>query len=538
MTVLDADRIVTDRLALRQRWYDEGFYGSLTFGQQLRESAGRFPESAYVFADDVGEVRLSFRELLERAQRVSHGLRRLGVVPGDRVAIQVPNRSELVVAYYACFLAGAVVVPITHIYGPAEMSFILRQSGARLLVVPDRSGTIDFLDRVTRLTDVPALENVVVIGDARRRVRWSDLEEAEPVDGPEPTVAADDLCALLYTSGTTSAPKGVKHTHNSLMAEMRANITAQMPERDESTLVAWPAGHVAGLIGICSPMTWGNDSVVMSRWDPARAVDLIVKYRCVTMSGTPLHFTALMEAADAAGRDISSMRLALIGAANVPPALVERFEDRGFRLCRCYGSTEHPTSTSNLFEDDAERRAHTDGRPTPGNEVRLVDEHGADVALGEDGEIATRGPEQFVGYWDADLDRDAFLPGGWFLTGDIGRFDADGYMRVTDRRKDIIIRGGENIASKEVEDVLVSHPDVLEAAVVAAPDERYGEAVAAFVRLRPGTVLGLDEVTELFIRAGVARQKTPTLLHLIDELPRTLSGKVQKFELRALLREG
>lgn len=537
---MDLAQIEEDRARLRQRWYDENHFGSLTLGQQLREGAGRFPDSHFVFAGDEGEVLLTFAEILERAERVSHGLRRLGIAAGDRVAVQVPNRPELVLAYYACFLAGAVVVPVTHIYGPAEMSFILRQSAASALIIPERSGSIDFLDRVDRLGDVPGLRDVIVIGDARTHghVTWSSLEDSGTIGEPDPDVGSDELCALLYTSGTTSEPKGVKHTHNSLLAEVRTSMTAKLVERGEAVLVPWPAGHIAGLISIVAPLTWGNDSVIMERWDPVAAVDLIERHRCATTSGTPQHFISLLEAADAAGHDVSSLRLALIGAASVPPTVVERFEERGLRLCRCYGSTEHPTSTSNDLGDTPERRAHTDGRPTLGNQVRLVDEQGDDVPLGSDGEIAVRGPEQFVGYWDAELDRASFLPGGWFLTGDIGRYDEDGYLRVTDRRKDIIIRGGDNIASKEVEDVLDRHPAVIEAVVVSAPDQRYGETVAAFVRLRQGQDLSLEDVAAHFARAGVAKQKAPTVLEVVDDLPRTLSGKVQKFELRARLRQG
>ena len=220
-------------------------------------------------------------------------------------------------------------------------------------------------------------------------------------------------------------------------------------------------------------------------------------------------------------------------SAGVPPALVERADALGWSVSRCYGATEGPSLTSSAPEDPLAKRAHTDGRPIGGALLRILDPEGADVAPGEEGEVAAVSPESFVGYDNPDDNALAFTRDGWFLTGDIGRIDADGYLTITDRKKDIIIRGGENISSKEVEDVLARHPAVIEAAVVAAPDERYGERVCAFV-IAAGK-LTLDDVRAHFEAAGVARQKAPERLVLVDELPRTPAGKVRKPDLRRLL---
>ena len=253
-------------------------------------------------------------------------------------------------------------------------------------------------------------------------------------------------------------------------------------------------------------------------------------------SGTPYHINSLLDAAHADGRDLSSLTEFLVGAAAVPPEVVERCQRAGILTYRAYGSTEHPTITSGAPEHSVQRRAHTDGVPDPGCRIRIVDDDGVDLPRGEAGEIVSQGPDQFLGYHRPELNDDAFLPGGWFRTGDIGRLDAEGFLTVTDRKKDIIIRGGENIASKEVEDYLASHPAVSEAAVVAAPDERLGERVCAFVILQPGQALTLDELRVHFAALQVARQKTPERLELVTELPRTPSGKVKKFELRERLR--
>lgn len=539
---LTPERIAEDRRTLRDRWYAEGFYGAQTLGQQFLEAVEARPDASYIFAGEQDEQALSLEAIAADAIRACLGLRALGVRPGDVVAVQVPNRVELVVSYYGAWLAGAVVVPITHIYGPMEMSFILRESGAKVLVVPDRWHHIDFVERISGLEPLPALEHVVYIGEGAPSggVRWQELlERGDTGEYQDPGVHADDVCCLIYTSGTTSSPKGVQHTHNTFLTEFRGIVSVDGLEAGhDSTLVTFPAGHVAGTISICAPSVNGVTAVLMDRWDPARAVQLIERYRCTRTSGTPLHFTLMMEKAAETGTDISSLRYGIVGAASVPPSLVERADAREMVLARCYGSTEHPTVTACDATDTVHHRARTDGRPWPGNEIRIVDEQGQDLPLGVDGELVTRGPDMFVGYHDARLDLDAFLPGGWYRTGDIARVDADGYLTITDRLKDIIIRGGENIASKEVEDLIMRHPSVAATAVVARPDDKYGETVAAFVRLEPGTVLSLDDLGEHFKAAGVARQKTPETLIVVDELPYTASGKIQKVALRKQLREG
>jgi cyclohexanecarboxylate-CoA ligase len=244
----------------------------------------------------------------------------------------------------------------------------------------------------------------------------------------------------------------------------------------------------------------------------------------------------LLDEARSAGRDISSLTRYLTGAASVPPSLMHRAQGLGIVSWRTYGSTEHPVLSSGTPDDPEAKRHGTDGRVTDGNEVRLVDDEGVDVSPGAEGEIVARGPRQFAGYRDAALDAEAFLPGGWFRTGDIGRFDADGYLIITDRKKDIIIRGGENIASREVEDLLVLHAGIAEAAVCAAPDPLLGELVCAFVVPRPGARIDLDVVRRHFAGLGVARHKTPERVEAVIDLPRTATGKVKKTELRALLR--
>jgi acyl-CoA synthetase (AMP-forming)/AMP-acid ligase II len=441
--------------------------------------------------------------------------------------VQVPNWPEAIVAYLACFVAGAVVVPIVHIYGPAEVGFIVRQSEARLLIVPDRWRGIDYAPVIAAAGAVPTLDDVIVIGNEVPAgcTAWSDAERTATGTPPPAEAGPDDVCLLVYTSGTTAEPKGVQHTHRTLIAEVRST---QALLGGGATVQSFPAGH----LGILRPLMGCCSTVCMDAWDPALAARLIAEHQATFTAGTPLHLATLLDAAAGGGDDLSSLRSYMTGAASVPPSLVERAERAGITAYRCYGSTEHPTVTSGRADDPLDRRAKTDGRLLPGNEVRVVDDDGCDTASGSAGEVCTRGPELFVGYRDPQLDTDAFLPDGWFRTGDIGLLDAEGYLTITDRKKDVIIRGGENISSKEVEDVLALHPGVGEVAVVGVGDERYGEVVCAVVIPSAGARPSLDDLRRHVLESGLARQKAPERLELLTELPRTPAGKVKKFELR------
>ncbi|MER5787361.1 AMP-binding protein [Streptomyces sp. NPDC001980] len=531
-----------DVAALRERWYREGHYSSRTMADALEDAGRRVPGTRFVFASETETTTVTLADVLALGRRAAAGLRRLGVRPGDVVAVQVPNRLELVVSYFGTWLAGAVVLPITHIYDSAEVGVILRDARAKVLVLPDAWRSIDFVDRLGRLDAGPTLEHVVMIGDrvAPDAVSWGTLlaasEEASvPVDVVAADVAADDVCAVIYTSGTTGTPKGVQHTHNTLLHELRKGDLMNEAGPDDTRLIPWPSGHVAGLLAACSGIVGGTDTLHMDRWNERRAVELVEEFRCTITSGTPLHVEALLRAAEEHGRDISSLRFVQIGAANVPPALVARADDAGIVVARAYGSTEHPRCATSPLDASARHRSMTDGLVRFGDEVRIVDDTLRPLPVGEAGEVVTRGPSQFVGYRNRAYDAAAFLPGGWFRTGDVGRLDEDGHLTITDRIKDIIIRGGENIASKEVEDILTTHPRVRHAAVVAEPDPRYGERVAAFVVLDSGT-LDVEEVRELFARHRVAPQKAPERIVVVADLPRAPSGKVRKFELRDRLR--
>jgi acyl-CoA synthetase (AMP-forming)/AMP-acid ligase II len=533
--------VSSDLAQQRARYYEAGFYGQTTLADEMRAGAAAHPNVRMVFHSSTHPAQATLREMHARSLALAGSLHSLGLQPGDVVAIQVPNWLEGALAFQASMILGVVVLPIIHIYGPAEVGFILRQSGARAFICPDRWRHIDYLERLERLdrSSLPQLEHVIVIGDRTPEgaISWSDFENRARPELELPRVAPDDVCLLVYTSGTTAEPKGVQHTHNTLLAEVRGIRTTQDTPRTVASLSAFPAGHIAGVLGLTRLYVHGGRTVLMDNWDAGEAARLIEAHGVTSTAGTPFHLAGLLDSAEASGCDLSSLTGYLTGAASVPPSLIERAQAAGIPTYRSYGSSEHPTVSSGSATDPLEKRSGTDGRVLPGNEVRVVDDDGKPLPLGQAGEIATRGPELFVGYRDEALNEEAFAAEGWFLTGDIGVLDEDGFLRITDRKKDVIIRGGENIASKEVEDVLSRHPAVQEAAVIAMPDERYGERVCAYVILREGASLELPQVVRHFETEGLAKQKTPEHLVRVADFPRTAAGKVKKFELREQLRE-
>jgi len=504
-----------------------------TLPEAILAAASARPDLPVTFCSPTRSETVALADLVDRAARSAAAFSSLGIRPGDSVAVQVPSRIEGVVAQAAAVLAGAALVPVVPTYGPHELGFILRESRARLLVTLDRLGRRDYVADLQRVGDCPDLSLVAVIGDSvpPGYLDWAELvRRSEPLNPPTP-VTPDDVCLLVYTSGTTGKPKGVQHTHATLLAELRTRLTGVAS--DSVILAAFPSGHVAGTLGLLRMLLQGMPHVVLDTWDGATAARLINEHGVTATGGTPFFLTTLIDLAEEV--DLSSLREYGVGGASVPPSLIERAHQHGIMAFRAYGSSEHPSISGGSSDDALDKRAHTDGRLLDGVEVRIVDEMLQDLPAGSPGEILSRGPELFVGYRDSALDTDAFVPGRWFRTGDVGVLDPDGYLTITDRRKDLIIRGGENLSSKLIEDILSEHEAVAEASVVATPDPLYGERVCAFVVLRPGTTLSLNDIRAHFSTAGTTRQLTPERLELVDDLPRTATGKVLKDELRKRL---
>jgi len=529
---------------LRERYLAEGWWTDGSLGGLVDRSLCAAPDATVNIWSESRPWHGTYAEIRSDALRLVAALTAAGLEPGDVVAFQLPNWREAVVAFYGLAMGGYVLVPIVHIYGHKEVRFILAQSGARAYVSADRYGHVDYLDIVDGAApgELPDLSLHIVVGsaespaDARvRRVGWDHVDAAQPAT-PAFDADPDAVCVLAYTSGTTSDPKGVMHNHRSLLAELvhiRLWITPGSPN-----LMGSPVTHATGMLGaVLAPMQLGEDIHLIDRWDPARVLDIMLEAGIGAGTGASVFLAGLLDHPDFSPEHARRMGHVGLGGAPVPPALGEQAAAHGIAIVRAYGSTEHPSVTGCSFDDPAEQRHGTDGRPLTGVEIRLVDDNGKPVPTGTAGEIWSRGPDLCVGYTDPALDEGAFDDNGWYHSGDMGVVDSGGFVTITDRLKDVIIRGGENLSAAEIEEAVAALPQVAEVAVVAAPDARLGEHACAVVRLAPGfAAIELREITDHLAGIGLARQKWPEELRVVDDFPRTPSGKVRKVDLRRGLR--
>jgi acyl-CoA synthetase (AMP-forming)/AMP-acid ligase II len=529
--------------ALAERYLAEGAWDDRTLGEFLRDCLLEDPTRRFRIWSPTNAYLGTVGEVYEESLRVAGGLRALGLGPGDMVAFQLPNWVEAAITFYACSMLGVTLVPIVHFYGPKELGFILRQSGAKAIIIVSRLGQRDYLADLATVRDgLENLEHVVVVGDVTDGtsgyVRFDDLRSADPVSGPA-HVDPDGPALIGYTSGTTADPKGVVHTHRTLGCEVR-QLSDHQSKRDLPSLVGAPVGHAIGMLGgLLCPLYSKRPIYMIDGWDPPTVLDAMVEEHIAAGSGSTYFFTSLLDSPGFGPQHVELMRYVGLGGSPIPNAVAERADALGISLVRSYGSTEHPSITGSLHDAPKEKRIHTDGRPMAWVEIRTVDEEGTDVGVGEPGEILSRGADRFAGYTDPALNAEFIDADGWFSTGDIGVIDEDGYLTITDRVKDIIIRGGENVSAAEVEQLLAHMKGVAEVAVVAAPDERLGEHGCAFFRMQPGSEPpDMDALRAHLQAAGLTRQKWPEEIRIVDELPRTASGKIQKFVLRQRLRDG
>lgn len=498
---------------LTKRYVEEGWWRPETLGQMLADGLAASPDAGFYVHSATRPYQGTFGEVEHTARRLAAGLRDRGVGAGDVVAMQLPNWMEAAVAFWASAFLGAVTVPIVHFYGRKELGHIMATAKPKVFVSTEQFGRMKFEPDLC--AEVPI---VGLVG----RSSFTELLAEEPMSG---TLTADPAAPALiaFTSGTTREPKGVIHSHQTLGFETRQLLENYPPDRGRQ-LIATPVGHFIGMLGaFLIPVLEGAPIDLCDVWDPGKVLELIERDELSIGGGPPYFVTSLMDHPRFDERHLARFTTVGLGGSTVPAAVTRRLADLGLFVFRSYGSTEHPSITGSGAGAPEAKRLYTDGNVRPGVEIRL----------GPDGEIFSRGPDLCLGYTDDALTAQHFDADGWYRTGDIGVLDEDGYLTITDRTTDLIIRGGENISALEVEEVLLGLPDVIEAIVVAAPDARLGERVAAVLRVRDGgTMPTLDQVRSHFESSGVARQKWPEELHLAEDFPRTASGKVQKFVIR------
>ncbi|HEY1827815.1 MAG TPA: AMP-binding protein [Acidimicrobiales bacterium] len=526
---------------LIERYLAEGAWDDRSLGQFLSDCLLEDPSRRFRIWSSTNSYLGTVGDVFDEARRVAGGLRDLGLGPGDIVAFQLPNWVEAAITFYACTLLGVTLVPIVHFYGPKEVGFILRQSQAKALIIVSNVGARDYLSELATTRDgLDHLERVIVVGGEPPSgdIAFSTLRTAEPLEGAN-AVDPDSPAVIGYTSGTTADPKGVVHTHRTLGCEVR-QLADHQAERDRATVTGAPLGHAIGMLGgLLCPLYSGRPIYLMDGWDPPTVLAAMIEEDIAAGSGSTYFFTSLLDCPGFGPEHVERMRYVGLGGSPIPNAVADRADALGISLVRAYGSTEHPSCTGSQHSAPKEKRIHTDGRPMAWVEIRTVDEDGNDTEVGQPGEILSRGPERFAGYTDPTLTAEYVDADGWFRTGDVGVIDAEGYLTITDRVKDIIIRGGENVSAAEVEQLLAHMEGVAEVAVVAAPDERLGEHGCAFFRMQAGVEAPDLEAVRAHLQAsGLARQKWPEELRSVDELPRTPSGKIQKFVLRERLRAG
>ncbi len=521
----------------RERFVAGGWWTEQTVGQLLAEWLSTHRDLPFVIHSATRPWRGTFGDVLDVSRRVATGLSRLGVGVGDVVSFQTPNWIEGAATFYGAALVGAVAAPIVHFYGSRELGYILGQCEPRVHVTASRFGRQDFLANLASIPDLPPMETVVVGEDVPSGC--SSFDQLAAGDAITAPAAADPAGPALvgWTSGTTSKPKGVIHSHQTVHAEVQ-QLGATSPPQDRPTLIANPISHAIGMLGgLLVPVHRGKPVHLLDVWDPQVVLDLMLAENLSTNGGATYFLISLLDHPSFREEHLEHLPFQGMGGSPVPRAVAERATTLGINVYRMYGSTEHPSITGCTYGDPLEKRLGSDGRPLPGCEVRLVDADGLDVPIGEPGEILSRGPECFLGYTDPELTASVFDADGWYRTGDVAVMDADGYICITDRISDVIIRGGENISAAEVEEVLLTVPGIAEVAVVAAPDPRMGEHAAAVIRMLPGHPFpDLSSIRVELERGGLARQKWPEEVVEIDDFPRTPSGKILKFVLRDQLK--
>ncbi|EFD4871129.1 medium-chain fatty-acid--CoA ligase [Escherichia coli] len=521
----------------RAAYRQQGLWGDASLADYWQQTARAMPDKIAV-VDNHG-ASYTYSALDHAASCLANWMLAKGIESGDRIAFQLPGWCEFTVIYLACLKIGAVSVPLLPSWREAELVWVLNKCQAKMFFAPTLFKQTRPVDLILLLQNqLPQLQQIV--GVDKLAPATSSLSLSQIIaDNTSLTTAitthGDELAAVLFTSGTEGLPKGVMLTHNNILASERAYCARLNLTWQDVFMMPAPLGHATGFLhGVTAPFLIGARSVLLDIFTPDACLALLEQQRCTCMLGATPFVYDLLNVLEKQPADLSALRFFLCGGTTIPKKVARECQQRGIKLLSVYGSTESsPHAVVNL-DDPLSRFMHTDGYAAAGVEIKVVDDARKTLPPGCEGEEASRGPNVFMGYFDEpELTARALDEEGWYYSGDLCRMDEAGYIKITGRKKDIIVRGGENISSREVEDILLQHPKIHDACVVAMPDERLGERSCAYVVLKaPHHSLSLEEVVAFFSRKRVAKYKYPEHIVVIEKLPRTASGKIQKFLLR------
>ncbi|EIY6013349.1 medium-chain fatty-acid--CoA ligase [Escherichia coli] len=521
----------------RAAYRQQGLWGDASLADYWQQTARAMPDKIAV-VDNHG-ASYTYSALDHAASCLANWMLAKGIESGDRIAFQLPGWCEFTVIYLACLKIGAVSVPLLPSWREAELVWVLNKCQAKMFFAPTLFKQTRPVDLILPLQNqLPQLQQIV--GVDKLAPATSSLSLSQIIaDNTSLTTAitthGDELAAVLFTSGTEGLPKGVMLTHNNILASERAYCARLNLTWQDVFIMPAPLGHATGFLhGVTAPFLIGARSVLLDIFTPDACLALLEQQRCTCMLGATPFVYDLLNVLEKQPADLSALRFFLCGGTTIPKKVARECQQRGIKLLSVYGSTESsPHAVVNL-DDPLSRFMHTDGYAAAGVEIKVVDDARKTLPPGCEGEEASRGPNVFMGYFDEpELTARALDEEGWYYSGDLCRMDEAGYIKITGRKKDIIVRGGENISSREVEDILLQHPKIHDACVVAMPDERLGERSCAYVVLKaPHHSLSLEEVVAFFSRKRVAKYKYPEHIVVIEKLPRTASGKIQKFLLR------
>ncbi|EEZ3568898.1 medium-chain fatty-acid--CoA ligase [Escherichia coli] len=521
----------------RAAYRQQGLWGDASLADYWQQTARAMPDKIAV-VDNHG-ASYTYSALDHAASCLANWMLAKGIESGDRIAFQLPGWCEFTVIYLACLKIGAVSVPLLPSWREAELVWVLNKCQAKMFFAPTLFKQTRPVDLILPLQNqLPPLQQIV--GVDKLAPATSSLSLSQIIADNTPLTTAitthgDELAAVLFTSGTEGLPKGVMLTHNNILASERAYCARLNLTWQDVFMMPAPLGHATGFLhGVTAPFLIGARSMLLDIFTPDACLALLEQQRCTCMLGATPFVYDLLNLLEKQPADLSALRFFLCGGTTIPKKVARECQQRGIKLLSVYGSTESsPHAVVNL-DDPLSRFMHTDGYAAAGVEIKVVDDARKTLPPGCEGEEASRGPNVFMGYFDEpELTARALDEEGWYYSGDLCRMDEAGYIKITGRKKDIIVRGGENISSREVEDILLQHPKIHDACVVAMPDERLGERSCAYVVLKaPHHSLSLEEVVAFFSRKRVAKYKYPEHIVVIEKLPRTASGKIQKFLLR------